>query len=479
MMLDEPQEDCSFDRGHKFPFAVSEMLSAAAPEMLDLVMNDSACIDRLFTYLDTSVENRTLIGYFAGVILALLGRNANVGYQLAFAGNKFPLAALRNLRSKSIADLVFRLLFLDTSMSAHYLLERFEMLKDLLGVLGPAHTAEEHTNASGVLCDIIRQMEAKSWKLLICWLIQRPQLEILFENVLCGVETAAAASLAVLNALLSCECLCELVEINLDKVMKVIKLSENPGMEAEQPTEQETEPEDALITLLLQHLPSVLNLLEGGNACVGAVRLQVVELVDIMLRQKSPVFESLIIKERGLHRAISLFFACPLNSILHRSVEGLVHTVMEKGSEALQKYLVLELELPVQLANAALSSKGTPGNSGCGHMGHITRISNYLKGQTVPWWQPCETWQKYDSAYLAIVNSLEKMPKKEVDPEPEFDIERDMPTGEEEISLSALVTPLPPQPAADQAEEARSGEEFGTLEYWRVPMVTGELEDLD
>ena len=480
LLLEEPPADSSFDRGHKFPFAVSEMLSTSAPEMLDLVLSDSACVERLFAYMNTPVENRTLLGYFAGLILALLGRNANVGYQLVFAWNKFPMAALKNMHSKSIAELVFRLLFLDTTVSAHFLLERFAMLKELVGLLGPASTSEEHSNSSGVLCDLIHQMEAKSWKLLICWLIQRPQLESLFGNVLCGVESAAAGSLAVLNALLSCDCLCELADINLDKVIRVIQWSESTG-QGEEPSEQDTEPEDALIPLLLEHLPSVLKLLEGQNPSVGAVRLQVVELVDIMLRQKSPVFESLITQESGLRRAVSLFFAYPLNSILHRSVEGLVHTVLEKGSESLQKHLVEELELPVLLASTAKASQGTPGNSGCGHMGHITRISNYLKGQSLPWWQPGEVWQEFDSTYLAVVNNLEKMPKKEVDPEPEFDIERDMPTGEEEISLSAIVDPTS-QPASapvTETEDAGDSEGFGTWEFWKVPLSTGKLEDLD
>lgn len=454
------------------------MLSAGAPEMLDLVLSDSACMERLFAYLNTPVENRTLLGYFTGIILALLGRNANVGYQLVFAWNKFPMAALRNLRSKSIAELVFRLLFLDTTVSAHYLLERFAMLKELLGLLGPASTCEEHTNASGVLCDLIRQMEAKSWKLLVCWLIQRPQLEVLFGNILCGVKSAAAASLAVLNALLSCDCLCELTDINLEKVIKVIQWSESAN-QGEEPSGQETEPEEALIPLLLEHLPSILSLLEGQDTFVGAVRLQTVELVDIMLRQKSPVFENLIIKESGLRRAISLFFAYPLNSILHRSVEGLVHTVLEKGSESLQKHLVEELEFPVLLASTAKASKGSPGNSGCGHMGHITRISNYLKAQNLPWWQPGDVWQDYESNYLTVINSLEKMPKKEVDPEPEFDIERDMPTGEEEITLSDLVNPTPQPFPAPATEDAENSEGFGTWEFWKVPLSTEDLEDLD
>ena len=449
-----------------------------------MVLNDAECTARLFAYLDTPITNRTLAGYFAGVISALLGRNANKAYHLAFEGNKFPLTVLKNIHSKSLADLAFRLLYLDTTVSDHYLLERFTVLKELLAVLGPSHNAEEHANGSTVLCDLIRQMEAKSWKLLICWLIQRPQLEALFANVLCGVETASTASLSVLNALLSCECICELVDINLDKVIRVIQWSQDPG-KGEEPTDGDSEAEDALIPLLMQHLPAILALLEhsGEGTIVGPVRLQVLHLVDIMLRQKSPVFESLVIAERGLYRAFALFLSCPLNSLLQKEAEILVHTVMEKGSEDLRKHLMLEVNVPLLLAQAALDSKGPPGNSGCGHMGYITRIANYLKTQSLPWWQPCDTWTAYE-VYLDKVNNLENVPKKEADPEPEFDIDRDMPQGEEEeeISLSALVSVPKEQAlllAAIEPELGETSPQYGASTFWKVPLSSEELPDLD
>ena len=509
ILVDEPPPDCSFIRGHKLPFVASEMLSSSAPEVLDKVIGEPTVLDQLFRYIDAPVTNLTSAAYFCGAVCALLSRNPALMYQCVFSENKLPMAVLRNLKSRSLADLVFKLLFMDSSVSSHYLLERFSILKELVRCLSADRSPEEQSNAAAVLCDLIRQMEAKSWKLLVCSLIQREQLETLLQNIVSGGESGAGASMSVLNALLSCESLSELSDINLEKVIRVIQWSEDTNRGEE---ESETEPEDALIPLLIEYLPKVISRLKGDAGQVGLTRIQICELIDIMLKQKSPLFDKMIIDAGGLLEVTKLFYQFPLNSLLHKAYEALVHTVFDKSSEAVQRHVMLDVDLPGSVVQAVLGCKGCPGNSGLGSMGYVTRISNFLtsKAPDFPWWTPSPEWTDYSNRYLKSVNEIEKQPATKKDTsddeeEPEFNVEdvigspvidqdQDDPQAEdennEEIKLEALVMrglkTYSPEELSTLCRATAAGDlqpaetVYEAADYWRVPISPSEeLEELD
>jgi len=471
LLLSEPPEDCSYDRGHKCPFVACELLGPAVPEVLEKLLACPAALSTLLTYLDLPVTNLTSAAYFATVVSALLCKAPKQVYELIYKDNHLPLALARNLHSRSLADCLLKLLTLDSAASGHYLPERTEVVKALVGNIGKGRELAETVHSAMLLCELVKGLEVKGWKLMVAAVVQQAELETLFEAIDAG-EASGVAALQVLNALLSCESLCEICEINLPKVLSILRsLTPTPDSPIE-------DVDNALVPLLFTHLPSILHKLQGDFPAVGPLRLQICELMDLMLRQKSPAFEKVIIQAKGLQYATELFFKYPLNSILQLEFEGLVRTVVEKASVEVQKHVILEVELPLRLGNACENAKIA--NSGVFNMGFITRIAAFLKEKAgeMSFWPKNELWERYLEGYFAAETELES---KSIGNPPEAwgtlhsDEEEDVDC---EIHFTSLIDPNPVLIQAAPHTVPLPCSVYSSFLYWKVPVRTQELEEL-
>lgn len=468
LLLAEPESDCSYERGHKYPFVACELLSSEVPDVLEKLLACPSALSTLLTYLDLPVTNLTSAAYFSAVVSALLCKAPRQVYELVYRDNRL-LALACNLHSRSLADCLLRLLRLDSTASSHYLQERTEVVRALVRNIGEGKDLAKVVNSAMLLCELVKGLEVKGWKLLIAAVVQQAELETLFQAVN-AEEASAVAALQVLNALLSCESLCEICEINLPKVLCILR---SPTPTPDSPME---EAENALIPLLFTHLPSLLPKLQGDFPRVGPIRLQICELLDLMLQQKSPSFEKVIIQADGLRYATELFFKYPQNSFLQWEFESLVRTVVEKASVEVQKQLIWEVELPLRLVNACESAK--VGNSGVLNMGFITRITAFLKekAEEMSFWRGNERWERYLEGYFAAETELER---KSIGNQTDvwgtaYSEEEEDEEDCAEIHFTCLIDPTPVLVQSHTAPACA----FSTFLYWKVPVETQMLEEL-
>jgi hypothetical protein len=447
------------------------------PEVLEKLLSCPPALSSLLSYPDCPGSNLTSVAYFCTTLTGLLSKGPKQMYELVYKDNKLPLALAKNIHSRSIADLLLTLLCLDPAVNAHFLSERSEVMRALLRTIGLGKDLAAVANSTMILCELITDTGAKSWKLLVSALVQQAELEALFEAIN-AEEVSTVAALRVLNALLACDSLSEICQINLPKVLAIVNSFIPPP---EFPIE---DVESALIPLLLSHLPSICSKLQGDFPIVSPIRLQICELLDLLLRQQNPAYEAVLIKAKGLQYATEIFFKCPQNSLFQLKYENLVETIVEKASISVQKHLIEDLNLPLQLANACKEAKTA--NSGMGNMGFITQIAAFLKEKAaeMSWWHGPTQWQCYLEGYLAVEMEIES---RDIASNTHVYISNQSDEEEDDedsctIHFTNLIdqNPVLAEPISHKLPVPSFPlSHFSPFMYWSIPLATQDLQELD
>lgn len=147
-------------------------------------------IRELFSYLDEEL-NYVLAGYFSRVITSLFNKKMTSLTNYFFQEKRY-LKLLKHIASRSIAELVSKILTLDT---CSFLEEREELLSELLKLLSQpwGDDINSPVNVSYILCDVIEKSGSgvktnQGAKELLSYIYTPKFCEGLLNNVVSEVE---------------------------------------------------------------------------------------------------------------------------------------------------------------------------------------------------------------------------------------------------------------------------------------------------
>lgn len=363
-----PPEDADQKRGHKLPFMASELFSCECWPLIDLFFAEHELLEKLFLFLYCDWINVTLAGYFSKLLITLINRNpqATLGYIFA---NSLQNQLLHHVNSKSISEILIKILVIESATENFFLEERKKLIQDLVKQL-VSENQVVHLSVGTVLAEFISKCgEANSGKEIFAGLVASDSFKILIDS--CRGETVSriCMSLSFFKAVLECSCQIEL--------LRPVK-----GPSEEDSTIIEEEEISEFVSSLIGIFPVLVRLLEWPSDSLigsdhvmifllGEVKLKIAEFVLACVKSDVSALMKGLVKSALLVHVVDLMFAFKNNSILHCVVEKIISACLSVCSS--EPELIKTL-----LAEGKLIENITSHYSVVGISGHITKISASL-----------------------------------------------------------------------------------------------------
>ena len=221
-ITEEPPEDADNNRAYKFPFQVSEMLSCEPTSVMDKITASDELLERVFKFfVSDSTLNLTLAGYVSKCAISLLTRSRSILSSYILQDNVYGKAMVPHVYSKSIAELIGRLLSMeDPGMDPVFIPQRLEILDEVVGSLGKSEDNDVITNSALLLVDFIYKNEGvNGWNILIARLLSREILTLMFGFLKSPNVTTVKAVVSVLNAIFYHSNFNEILQYDLEKLL--------------------------------------------------------------------------------------------------------------------------------------------------------------------------------------------------------------------------------------------------------------------
>lgn len=452
----------------KVPFVAAEILTS------EVFMNEVNCdcltMPLFFQFLQVpSPLNDTIAGYNVRVCLKLLERQeVKVADFLLASSQHWTALLLGHLQSRAVAELLFELLCVNGLTE-----ERQTLLKGVMGQLA-AGERQVAVNAGWIGAEVLRKADnVGEWKRLVGVLLSKDVLQTLGSVI--TTETAGDQAAVVLCALTS--------HYSFQQVLAPLLSPQSHSLQALT---------DLLHTSAL-YLSTPITTLSAPTSYgdmvppLGSTRLQLLQLLLCCLKALGPLLESLLQATHFLETCTKLFLAYPWHSSLHIAYFHLVKTVLEGSSQSLKDTLMEDIRLVELLA--CLGSGRQEGHRK-GYMGQVTQMGNTLLAvsRSNSYFQQflCDAvWTDFCQNYLFPQTKVENTqflstPRIPSDDEMEYFLATDQQIPNEPLTLEELdqqnpfdlwgYEDTPPEDLRDL---------YSAVNYWKVPVRSADLEDLD
>lgn len=350
------------------------MLSNDLDKVNNLFTKESVFIERLMNFLKTERLNLTLAGYFSKVYTSLFNRYCHFILSATFEAQNYSKDFVRHISSRSIAEVVERLLSFEDAGTNNFVQERRQLLDLLIDVIAP-ETEIDSINASSIIVNFLsKQSSVVRWEEVTSHLTTKATLERLMRHLYSGNTVVVKGIVAVLIALIT---------------YAPLKAEAQGEDEDSTIIEAETYP---IIELLSAHIDKIIGTITEPRGSVsqttfkatinslGEDRLKLTELLTIALRLNDSGLTKRVIQEKVPSIFVRLFVEFPWNSSYHKVFESFVNTVLDSGDDFLKEALLVTAELPRQLVDLSDNEKFQTNGVEIrkGNMGFVTRISNIL-----------------------------------------------------------------------------------------------------
>lgn len=335
-------------------------------------------VDKLLSVLKMDRVHPTLAGYFSKVFECLFRSEESVVLKAIFEGH-YEHDFIRLLNSRSIAEALGKIIWLDERTPQLYLSNRIELVNKVVSLIDQASPYETCANASNLLVETIaRGKDIDGWAVIVQSLSSPAVLEKLIKQLGCPEVNVLRSAVAVLSALCKPE---------------VLNIFKSPDQE-ESTTLMRDEDEVPLIVHLLtkvvKNLPDLLSRCPaaaqpstfGASVSVlGEGRLKLIEFANTVLRIQDAAIVKAVAECTIIETITALFQEFCWHSLLHGAYEQLVLVVLQSSSMELKSRLLISAKLPKVLirlcADQAQNGRGLAIRRGS--LGHVTRLANILE----------------------------------------------------------------------------------------------------
>ncbi|OMJ85568.1 hypothetical protein SteCoe_13115 [Stentor coeruleus] len=387
-----PDTDADRRRTQNHPFIACEILCESGP-LHDKMIESHDLMNKLFQFLDVETQHSTLLGYFSKTVIALLNRHPEKTLNF-LTSQDYILKLLNHLYSRSIVDIVIKILTFDIAGNEFILKEQKLIIRELLQMVKNSSKWKVHF-ASFILSDILNKaMEINSWKELIEVIISDESLQILFTCLLSNEKFRIVSSSNILKTLFS---VCVRVNLyfyyeNMSHINMLISHLDKLALKLSEKSEE-----------------SLKNTLQETVAPLGEAKLRIVELIAVSLKQDNEKLFKSILESKILREIIILFFEYPWHSILHTSIDSIVQSTFLYQNTTLIESLLFDSNFVEKMIE---SVKNIRINHRCGYLGHINRIANMLKDteneKIKEHLKSIEGWKQFVEKYLNVRNTYDK-----------------------------------------------------------------------
>mmetsp|Transcript_7925 Transcript_7925/g.15378 ORF Transcript_7925/g.15378 Transcript_7925/m.15378 type:complete len:581 (-) Transcript_7925:1692-3434(-) len=511
-ITEEPTDESDSKRCFKYPFVASEVLSNDLEKVINLFTKEAEFMQRLLDFLRTERINLTLAGYFSKVYTSLFNRYCHFVLASTFETSNYSKDFVRHVASRSIAEVIERILSFEEAGTKTYVEERKHLLDLLIDMIAP-ETEIESINASSIIVNFLsKQTSVVRWEEVASHLATSATLEKLLKHLYSNNVVVVKTLVSVLIAIIT-----------------HAPLRSETQKEEEDSTIIEAE-SFPIIDLLNAHLNKIVETItEPRNVesnttfkatipVLGEDRLKLSELLAVALKLNDSSLSKRIIQEKVPSTFVKMFVEYPWNSSYHKIFESFVNTVLESNDEALKDSLLVTAELPKHLVdlsdNEKFQTNGVPIRRG--NLGYVTRISNILvknsKNDFIkqllsksPSWDcyVCEALRERNEIESQTIagqkptilsedqfSEEEEDPKslfgpnkndlddEDLEPEDEFQ-DNGVPMTTEELNDALFSLSDSPIKTSEVPEEVQQDMEFNANQYWRVEAPHEDLEELD
>ena len=498
----EPQPDASEKEGHRYPFISCEILNSES--FLSEFARDPALLPVLFHYLESDTRlNLTLVGYCASVSQRVLERQSIRVLDFLFQeGADYTGALLRHIGNRAIAELVVNVLVVNAQFAA-----RQKLLQGVVMKLGKDVDRETIVNVGFTVSEVIRRSaDVGEWRNLIATLLSTEAMEKFAEVI--AVSDVGDVAAGILTAFMSHSSFDDVTGYVTSVAGEDFSLASSikPSLVASLEYLSEPLPTDGSPTSY------------GSSPPLGQLRLALVSFVNTSLRVLGSDFDYLLCDKDYYGTVTKLFLAYPWHSGLHLAYEALVRTTIEESSQVLKNELMERTSLVTVLNEVGKeATKQPPEKHRKGFMGHITRIANILlsASTTSPYMKQvleCEGWMQFAGGYLIPQNRVEtskylEPERKESEENPaesaqddvafllaadkdeneeenedafEFKVDHPFLTPDELDKSNLFNFGGDAEVSSDPEVETSQGSDiYNNLNFWKLPINSEELDELE
>jgi hypothetical protein len=373
-VLVEPSDESDAKRCFKYPFVSAEVLSNDLEKVVGLFFKEPGYMERLLDFLKTDKLNFTLAGYFAKVITSLFSYHSHSVLAAALEVANCSKDIVRHVASRSIAEVIERLLTFEEPGSNAYIPERKQLLDLLVDAIAP-ETEIESINASSIIVNFLgKQTSVVRWEEVARHLAGRSTIERLMRHLYSSNTVVVKSLVSVLIAIISHAPLQSDVQ-GEDNTTTLYEAEVSPVVE-----------------LLATHLDRLVASIKEPRAAIsrttfkaaipvlGEDRLKLCELLGVAMKLDEPHLTKRLISEKVPSLFVEMFVEFPWNSSYHKTFESFVNAILDSSDVSLKEALILEAELPRHLVelsdNAKFLTEGVEIRRG--NLGFVTKISNLL-----------------------------------------------------------------------------------------------------
>ena len=450
------------------PFVAAEILTSDA--FMNEVTSDCLAFPLFFRFLQAPAPlNDTLAGYNVRACLKLLERQEARVADFLITSTQWTDLLLGHLQSRAVAELVFELL-----CSSRLTEERQALLKGVVGKLAATGERQVAVNAGWIGGEVLRRADnVGEWKRLVGVLLSEDVLQTLGSVI--TTETAGDQAALVLCTLIS--------HYSFPQLLAPLLLSP--------PQANSLQALTALLHTAALHLQTPITTSPTPTSYgdiappLGPARLQLLHLLLSCLKALGPVLSPLLQDCSFLQTCTKLFLAYPWHSSLHIAYCSLVTTVLEGQSQSLKVTLMEEVRL-VEL----LACLGCGGGQRKGCMGQVTQMGNALltvsrRNSYFQQFLSEAVWTDFCQNYLFPQTKVESTQYLSTPRTPSEDELESFPSTGLQIPNEAItLEELDQQNPFDLWGDEDSGPEdlrdlYSAVNYWKVPVRSGDLEDLE
>lgn len=325
----EPKDLTNPNTCYKYPFVSNEIINSESHELLNAFFSDLKLMEHLFQFLDTDVRlNLTLAGYFSRTLNSLLVKNSYELLSFLYDSKEYGKALAKHLYSKSICDVLEKILSCEYHNNPAFKSELFEVIDLILENISVENPPESVINSCNLLVNLINKISDNSTGFEIADYLSGDEknVKILFGRLYDTENHVSRGAGTVLQAVINC-----------------ILIKSND--EEEQIRTDEVLP---LVDFVIQNFEKFVEALErspnkrlkSSNKIdfvpLGETRLKIIEILYTLIKMNNFELNTKVAESEVLKIITDLFVEYPWNSLLHCAYEKLVQSVIFSGFSALK-----------------------------------------------------------------------------------------------------------------------------------------------
>ncbi|CAK92379.1 unnamed protein product (macronuclear) [Paramecium tetraurelia] len=395
-LTEMPVDDSNSKRAFRYPFYSCELLVCCEnPKILEQFFGeDRSLLHKLFQFFVSDEEvNPVLAGYVCNVLFNLLKMRTDIFLAEFYQYQNLVDGLIKQLQSRSVTELVIRLLTIEQETQVDYTPQRLQLIKGVVDRIVDTSNFEVSTNVS----HIIQEITLKAYVIFKA----QPLFEFLYGE---SIDQFCKSIVHENNfvSLASGTALYNLLTL-------LYKIATRQGDPAESAIFQVNQQE--LFNRIESHLNKWLEFLQNSEARIfGQHKVKILEIIGVCISLNQESFVTKL-NELDIFKVYnSLFIKYEKHDILHLQYYRFLVHIIEQRLDSLVQSLFNQNEF-IQFLLKCTSEVSNDKNQRKEYLGFVTKLAHFLEefSSKYPFLQSeleKDTWKQFKEQYFDKAEKL-------------------------------------------------------------------------